>query len=535
MSRKFLQLNWLDRAIGTLAPATALKRGAARAVLAAASGYSGARRDRNATKGWGASVSSSADYDTLPDLDVLRARSRDLVRNDPLARSAVSTKVAHVIGAGHLLSPEIDAEMLGLSEAEAEAWELRALAVWNEWSQSTDCDITRHQTFGELEDLVYRSRLKSGDVFAIRRFKKRKGRLLASAVQIVEADRLSNPNWAADSEQIAGGVEFDEDGAAIAYHFADRHVLDRHRSGAPVWQRVPAYDEAGRKLVLHIHGPRERPDMTRYAPMLAPVIESLKQRSRYTEAELMAAVVSAIFAITTESEDGDLSESLTRLASGLAGGSNVSTARPAEIDLSEPGVVFDLLPDEKISSFTPGRPNPEFEPFITAVAREVGAGTDLPYELLVKQFQASYSASRAAMEMAWLFMRADRALHVTQFCQPLYEDVITEAVARGILSAPGLLADPLRRRAWLGAVWMGPARPSIDPVKDAKAAREFVDLGVLSLTRVAAEQFQQDYRTVKKRRAADGTDAREAMQARAPAGTTPDMTPDSDLETNNAG
>ncbi|MBP9047903.1 MAG: phage portal protein [Tabrizicola sp.] len=536
-----LALNALDRAIGVFAPQKALVRGAARYLLNASSGFAAARRDRSATKGWSAKVGASADHDTLPDLDLLRARSRDLVRNDPLAQSAISTKVANVIGAGHVLRPEVDAERLGISSEEAEIWERLAMDIWTDWAWSPDCDVTRTQTFAELEDLVYRSRLLSGDVFVIRRFRRRKGRLLATAVQVVEADRLSNPNWTSDSATMAGGVEMDGDGAALAYHFADRHVLDRHLSGPVTWTRIPAHDGAGRKLVLHIHGPRWRPEMTRYAPMLAPVIESLKQRSRYSEAELMAAVISACFAIGMKSDEGDLSDALASLAASTG----KAQADRSEINIDEPGLVFDLLPNEEVMNFAPGRPNPQFTPFVDAISREVGAGTDLPHELLVKQFQASYSASRAAMEMAWMFFRTDRDLHVTQFCAPIYEDVITEAVARGLLKAPGLLSDPLRRQAWLGAVWMGPARPTIDPVKDAKADQMYLDMGVTSLTRVTAERFGVDYRTVRNRRALDGTDAREAaaqaanaaqiVAAPPPADPQEEDTPNSDKETTNAG
>ena len=121
------------------------------------------------------------------------------------------------------------------------------------------------------------------------------------------------------------------------------------------------------------------------------------------------------------------------------------------------------------------------------------------------------------MEMAWLFFRTDRARHVAQFCAPVYEDVISEAVARGLLKAPGFFRDPLRRRAYLGAVWMGPARPTIDPVKDAQADREYLDMGATSLTRIAAERFGQDIDVVRRRREKDGSNAiGAAAQATAP-------------------
>jgi len=283
--------------------------------------------------------------------------------------------------------------------------------------------------------------------------------------------------------------------------------MDRAFASNMSWRRVPARTRDGRRIVLHIHGPRERPDLTRYAPMLAPVIESLKQRSRYSEAELMAAVISACFAIGLRSPEGDFGD-------GLAS-SGGQTADGTDISISEPGTIVDLAEGEEINAFSPGRPNSEFGPFIDAVAREVGAGVGLPYEMLVQQFNSSYSASRAAMEVAWQGFRTDRRAHVSQFCQPIYEEVITEAVARGLLEAPGFFSDPLRRRAWLGATWMGPARPTLDPVKDANSDRLYLEMGATSLTRISAERFGQDYRTVKRRRLQDGS-AEAAAALRSP-------------------
>lgn len=507
MSRVRFQITGLDRAIAVVAPGVALRRVQARAALSAVSGFSGSRRDRGATAQW-STLAASADADTLPDLDRLRARSRDLVRNDPIAGSAISTKVTNVVGSGHLVRPDINADMLGLTPDQKRDWEARALAIWQEWAETRNCDITRTQTFAEMEDLVYRSVLQSGDVLSIRRFRERPGALLGTCCQIVEADRLSNPHFRADRSNLAGGVEMDRDGAPVAYHIADRHDMDLMAAGSRKWRRVPAFTRNGRRIVLHMHGARHRPNMTRYAPMLAPVIESLKQRSRYSEAELMAAVVSACFAIGMKSPDGNLGAGLPGGTASGAGGS-----ADQDIRITEPGQVFDLMPDEEIQNFAPGRPNPAYAPFVDQIAREVGAGTDVPYELLLKHFQASYSASRAAVEMAWQGFRVERSRHVVQFCQPTYEDVLSEAVARGLLEAPGFFTDPLMRRAWLRATWMGPARLTIDPVKDANADKAYLEMGVTTRTRIAAERFGQDYQTVRERREeedrAAGADAEE--------------------------
>jgi len=501
-----------DRIVGWFSPTAGAQRMQARVAMAALESYAGARRGRGPLREWG-TLAASADADTLPDLDTLRARARDLERNDPLARSAVSTKVVNVIGAGHKVLPEIDAKRLGLSAEAKEAWERDALAIWTMWADSRDCDITRTQTFAELEATVYASRLSSGDILALRRYKRRPGGLLGTSCQLVEADRLSNPDWQMDSDTLAGGVEMDADGAPIFYHVASKHTIDRSRTAKVEWKRIPAFGPDGRRLVLHIHGPRWRPDMTRYAPMLAPVIESLKQRSRYAEAELMAAVVSACFAVAMKSPEGMMSDGLAA-ATGEQG-----AAASDSIRLTEPGQIVDLAPDEQLQSFAPGRPNPGYEPFVTAIAREVGAGTDLPQELLLKHFQASYSASRAALEMAWQFFRVDRKHHVDQFCRPFYADVIGEAVARGLLVAPGFFTDPLVRAAWLGATWVGPGRPVLDPVKEATADRIELENRTTTRTRIAGRKGEDWEQLEEQRSREDARIAETVGPGTAPAET----------------
>ncbi|MDP2690041.1 MAG: hypothetical protein Q8P48_08020 [Deltaproteobacteria bacterium] len=67
------------------------------------------------------------------------------------------------------------------------------------------------------------------------------------------------------------------------------------------------------------------------------------------------------------------------------------------------------------------------------------------------------------------------------FCQPVYEAWLTEAVLLGRVSAPGFFDDPLIRKAYLGSEWIGPARGMIDESKEIKAAQMRVEMGVSTL------------------------------------------------------
>ena len=94
-------MNWLDRAVSYVAPATALRRARHRAAMAAlARSYEGARLGRR-TEGW-VVAGSSANAEIGTALSRLRDRSRDLVRNNPYAAKAVQAVVSNLIGTGIL-------------------------------------------------------------------------------------------------------------------------------------------------------------------------------------------------------------------------------------------------------------------------------------------------------------------------------------------------------------------------------------------------------------------------------------------------
>jgi capsid protein len=115
------------------------------------------------------------------------------------------------------------------------------------------------------------------------------------------------------------------------------------------------------------------------------------------------------------------------------------------------------------------RPNPNFDGFAQAFLRLVGVALELPFELLIKHFTASYSASKAALEMAYHSFRKRRTRFARQFVAEVRGWVIEEAVLTGRITAPGFFDDPILRQAWLRAEITGPVRISLDPKKDAEA------------------------------------------------------------------
>ena len=96
---------------------------------------------------------------------------------------------------------------------------------------------------------------------------------------------------------------------------------------------------------------------------------------------------------------------------------------------------------------------------------------------MMMSFSSSYSASRAALLEAWKGFKMRREWLADDFCRPVYELWLTEAVARGRISAPGFLTDPIIRQAYLGSEWIGPSQGQLDPTKEVSAAVTAVENG----------------------------------------------------------
>lgn len=442
------------------------------AVASVGGGYNGARIDKAQLSRWLVSAGSPT-VDVIRDLPTLRARSRDQMRNAPVALGALNTTVSNVVGTGLSYSPAIDAPALGLSEAQAEAWQTDVRRRFNAWAGSTDCDLARQLDFYGLQELAFRSHLESGDAFILTPRIARGGRPARLALQLIEADRVCNPNRAADSGTLVDGIEIaPATGEVVACHVARRHPGDV-LTGGNTWDRVPVRGSAtGRRNVLHVFRPL-RPGQLRGAPWIAPILEPLKQLQRWSDAELNAAVVSGLMATFIKMDP----QAFADLYDDDAQGALVDKASRWSGEM-ESGKAINLLPGESIESPTPGRPNPAFDPFWTAMVRQIGMALEMPFEVLVMHFQSSYSAARAAMLMAWKAYRGRRDLLAKTLCQPVFELWLADEVAEGRIAAPGFFASDILRAAWCGAVWTGDGPGSIDPVKEVEAAARRVELGI---------------------------------------------------------
>lgn len=422
----------------------------------------------------------SADSDLLPELSTIVARSRDLARNHGVASSAIQTLADNVVGVGFRLYSRPDYKLLSQSNEWAENWQTKVESLWRSWAETFNCDAGLGLNFNGLTTQVFKSCLINGEALALVLWLK--DRPFATSIQLIEPDRLSNPKGCPDSKYLRGGIEIDKFGTPVAYYVRKGHPGDYWVGGnGDEWEKIPAKTSFGRQRVIHVFD-RERIGQTRGKPILSAIMPMFKMLDHYERSELQAAIVNAMIAAFIETPmDG---ESLNEMFGGNAD-DYLNAKKEWRVKL-EGGSVIPVFPGDKVSSFTPSRPNSAYGTFIENVLRHIGTGLNIPYELLLKDFsKTNYSSARAALLEAWRYFNGRRAWLSAYWATPVYELWLEEAINKGLIEAPLFYQN---KYAYTRCKWIGPGRGWVDPVKEAQACKIRMESGLSTLEEECASQ-----------------------------------------------
>lgn len=404
----------------------------------------------------------------------------------PIATAALKRQRTNVVGNGLRLKSTINREVLGMTPEAAEKLQKQIEAEFALWAERKDsCDATGINDFYGLQQLAMLAWPMSGDCFCLfRRYESTKMQPYSLRLHLLEADRVRTPTAdggitmlsttgkAANGNPIYDGVEVDRNGRIVAYHIANTYPFQNTLEPTK-FVRVEAYGkETGLPNILHIMD-SERCEQYRGVPYLAQVMEPLLQMRRYTEAEIMAAIVQSFFTAFVKTE-GDTTE----MPFGEPASTDVHEVSkdPTDYEMG-PGNTVIMEPGEDVAFGSPTHPNTGFNVFMRAMCEQVGAALEEPADLLLMSFNSSYSASRGALLEAWKAFKMRREWLTKSFCRPVFEAWMTEAVARGRIIAPGFLTDPLIRQAYLQSEWIGPSQGQLDPTKEVQAAQMAVENG----------------------------------------------------------
>lgn len=431
-------------------------------------------------------VAGSADADLLPDLQTLAARSRDLKRNNGLMAGGMQTYRDNIVGATLRLSAKPDAVLLGWDRERARQWANITEAKFRTWFETTECDAARTLNGLGLTLQALGGAIENGDALALPLWVPRPGLKWGTRLQMVESDRLRTPLELSARENIRGGIEFDFYGAPVAAYVLKHHPGDfiSTRAASQDYERVPFFTNWGRRRVLHLHD-KERTGQSRGRPIVAAVLKDFHMAGKYSTNELQASLTNSLVAAFLES-DMDQAESEAVFGADVADTWKSFVSKKPSVRQTEGAAILPLPPGAKLNSFSPSRPNAAFEAFMLAVLRNIAAGMNLPYELLVKDFsKVNYSSARASLLEAWRYFNGRRRWLSDYWLREVYALWLEEAVNAGEIDAPGFYDN---KYAYCRARFIFGGRGWVDPVKDATASELRVRNYVSTLEQECAEQ-----------------------------------------------
>ena len=433
----------------------------------------------------------SADNEINFDRMRLAARARDLVRNDGWAKGAITRILASVVGAEFFPIPKPNHSALARRfGAKFDAtWALEyTSAIRAEYHIHANdprffADATRTQTLTQMFRTALWHKLVDGDSVAMSMWdtaRVEQGANYATCLQLIEPERLCNPQWAIDTEFRRGGVQVDGLQAPVGYHIQRGHSFDWFSPIKSItWDYHPRETEYGRPVMIHDFE-RVMARQHRGVGILTAALARLQKMNRYDDASLMAALLRAtmgLFIISGRDEE-EIADSMNPTQIGADGlpveGSDFFGAwnyYKATAANTLGGVRIPMMaPGDNIKSVSGSGQTDDYEAINKVGHRYLAAVTGQGTPEVSNDFsELNYSSYRGELMQAWRVTKMRRYDFAHGTCTPFYVGFGEEVLAK----FPELLPRGLtyvdiaeNRSALFDVDWYGPGMGWTDPVKE---------------------------------------------------------------------
>jgi lambda family phage portal protein len=439
------------------------------------------------------------------------ARSIDALQNSGWLSGAITQASADTIGSGLRLNAKPDVESLGWTDEFAHKWCRRVERRWRAWSSNPlECDARGKRTIADLTDAAIMHHFAFGEVAALLPLIRRPESQSAIKVMMISPHRISDETD--DTGRLFHGVRTDGNGLPVSYRFVRRNALNFDEI-----VEVKARSSRGRQQVIHVFD--GAPDQIRGITPLAPVLKVLRQYDQLADATLTTALIQTIIAATLKSPQIS-AEAFEGMQGSAEGAGGMEAAPPEEIqaymvarsqwwanrsiDLGVHGKVQSLFPGEEFQLHSAKHPSDTYLPFSKNLLREVARCIGTTYEAMTGDYEgATYSSVRMGTASIWFVTMRRRQRIAIPFVQSIYATWLDEEIREKRISFPGGYEGFLKfRNEVVQAEWFGPAKPTADDYKTAKAQTERLTNGTTSLGFECAE-YGLDPETVMEQRAQD--------------------------------
>lgn len=447
----------------------------------------------------------TADASMLPQLDLGNARAEDVVRNNAFASNGVQLHIDNIVGHLFRLSYKPLWRNLGISEEDSRAFARDVEQAWLEIAEDEQgcwLDAERKRTFTMMIREGIGTHTRLGEITASAEWIERRGAPIKTAIKMISPKRVSNPHGRGNSNRMAGGVETDRYGAAVAYWVRDvDHNAFGYGSGMGyTWKRVTREAANGRFKFMHIFEPTED-GQSRGANQFLSVLEQMHMLPKLQHTKLQNAIVNAMYAAVIESElDSKGAMELIGAeqdpTAAIQGMMTMMADYHANANIKMNGVkIPHLVPGESLNLQTSGNVDNGFAELESSVLRWLAAGLHVPYEPFAKDYrQSTYSSARASMLEGWRYYMGRRKVIASRFASQIFGLVFEEMLHRKMITLPRKATRGFyeAKAAWLNASWIGSGRLAIDGLKEVKEAVLRIESGLSTYEQELA-QMGQDY------------------------------------------
>ncbi len=413
----------------------------------------------------------SADLSWVPESRTVLARARDIARNTWAGKAISNAYADNVVGRGIRLIPCVaDSTGKKLSDINSSI-----LEAWQLWCRKEHCDVEKTKTFAQMQELAIREWVAAGEIFPVWSYQSGTNSV-GLRLQCLEADQLYLLFVTYEGNEVRGGIEVDQDGAPIAYHFYQRNPNDLTYVNPAVFTpvRLPF------QRVMHFYTP-ERCRQSRGVSVIVPVMQDIRDAESYRNAVLTAQRMQACVGLTIQKNAVSNSMFAPPGFAGvgpLAPNEQATTQSGVRTADFMPGMIFEGLPGEEIKAFTPGPIAQTYGPYMESICRSIAAGCGISYSQFVRHAEGTFSAARQDMLMdrrTWQKLQ-DRLIE--NFIAPVYRLWLRFAVMEGHIAGLDWEEFAQNPELYERAKFLPDSHGWIDPTKDIVAAEKAITLGI---------------------------------------------------------
>ena len=390
--------------------------------------------------------------------NLLTARIRDMVRNNPILSKAYHQMVTLVIGTGILTFS--DAHLPDGSELEDFVTESD---VWFERWAELEADAEGNYSWYDMQRMSFGDTMEVGNHFLVETLINDPKRTLPLAYTMLEWEQLARerdqPQGAVDygggKNKISNGIEYDSRGRKVAYHFYEFHPYDSHVESAKI-MRVPA------RRVIHNYIPT-RASAKCGISWFAPLVQNARDVDKFLGDELSSRSLGALITMVVKSDR-------FKGHTGLGLDAEDSETGVPLVKMGRP-FVAEIGTQDDVELLQSSRSGQDASAFINLMWTKLSMGSKLSLNRLLGDPQkANFGSIKSSHNDDEAMVAPIKRHQASQIAKPVRRRHIEMGIATGLIRSATTTQFLANRHRYTQLEHVAGAHPDIQPKEEGEAS-----------------------------------------------------------------